>query len=469
MLPMFDDDNHEGFEDGELKSDLDRFEKHLQGESIGFLDSDRWEAMIDHFLIAGQYAKALKCVNEALTQFSYNNTLRLRKAQASSAIGNLKEAIGILNELEREGIEGMEVLLTKASVFSQLKDSKNAIRYFKEAIAAAAPEDQDEIYLDLAMEYQNAGEMQRAINVLREAIKQNPSNEGAIYELAFCYDQTGDFKASVQCYSDFIDNNPYSFTAWYNLGNAYAKNENLEKAAWAYDYCLLINDGFGPAYFNLGHTYLTLERYTSAVTNFEKCMELDGDDPLALSYIGECYEQLGELGRAKEYYKKSLELAPMLPDAWLGLGIVEDLEGRTREGIVLIQKAAELDPENASIFHVLAGAYEKLEETENALQNYQLALDIEPGDEDCLLNYVELLAVASVQEAFDFLEKFELENTNHFIGVLKVSLLWRLGRSEESLELYKKCLLEDRETALQIFDLDPTLKNVQEFLILGDQ
>lgn len=466
---MFDDDNHESFDDSELRIDLERFEKHLQGEAIGFLDSDRWEAMIDHFLISGHYQKALKCADEALTQFSYNTTLRLRKAQASSAIGKLKEAINILNDLEREGIVSMEVLLTKASVFSQLKDSKNAIRFFKAALAAASPEDQDEIYLDLAMEYQGAGKIQRAINVLREAIQKNPSNEGAIYELAFCYDQEGDFEAAIKCYSNFIDDNPYSFTAWYNLGNGYAKNEDLEKAAWAYDYCLLINDDFGPAYFNLGHTYLTLEKYTSAISNFEKCMELDGDDPLALSYIGECHEQLGNLDKAREFYKKSLELAPMLPDAWLGLGIVEDLEGRTREGIVLIEKAAELDPENASIFHVLAGAYEKLEDRENALNNYLIALDLDPADDDCLLNYVELLAQDSMQTAFEFLEVFEQDNTNRIGGILKVSLLWRLGRKEESISLYKKCLLEDRVTALQIFDVDPSLKNVQEFLILGDQ
>jgi len=465
---MFDDD-HESYDDGELRNDLKLFEKFLKGESIGFLDSDRWEAMIDHFLIAGQYAKALTCVDEALTQFSYNYTLRLRKAQAHSAMGNLKEAIHLLNELEREGQTGMEVLLSKASVFSQLKDSKNAIRYFKEALNAAEPEDRDEIYLDLAMEYQNAGEFQRAINVLREAINENPSNEGAIYELAFCYDQRGDFEASINCYSTFIDDNPYSFTAWYNLGNAYAKNDNLEKAAWAYDYCLLINDSFGPAYFNLAHTHLSMDRYTSAINNFEKCMELDGDDPLALSYIGECYEQLGQLDRAKESYKKSLELAPMLPDAWLGLGIVEDLEGRTREGIVLIQKAAELDPENASIYHVLAGAYEKLEDNENALQNYLISLDLEPSDRDCLLNYIELLAEQSIQAAFEFLEEFEQDNTNSVSGVLKVSILWRLGRETEALNLYKKCLIEDRSTALEIFDLDPSLKNVQEFVLLSDQ
>ena len=258
--------------------------------------------MIDHYLIAAQYSKALLCVEEALTQFSYSPLFKLRKAQALSATGNLKEALNLLTEIERSDVPSMEVLLSKASVFSQLKDTKNAIKYFKGAIIEAAPEDRDEIYLDLAMEYQNNDEYQLAINVLIEAVNANKSNEGAIYELAYCYDQIGDTEKSIQCYSDFIDDNPYSFTAWYNLGNAYSKLEKHEKALWAYDYCILINDDFGPAYFNLGHTSLSLNRYTKAIEHFEKCMELDGDDPLALCYIGECHEQLNQLELARHYY-----------------------------------------------------------------------------------------------------------------------------------------------------------------------
>ena len=38
----------------------------------------------------------------------------------------------------------------------------------------------------------------------------------------------------------------------------------------------------------------------------------------------------------------------------------------TKEGLVLLHKAAELDPENAGIYHVLAGAYEKLEDLKQA-------------------------------------------------------------------------------------------------------
>ena len=198
---MFDDEEEPNeFFEGNLKEDLERFETFLKGDSIGFFDTDRWEAMIDHYLIAAQYSKALLCVEEALTQYYYSPLFKLRKAQALSATGNLKEALNLLTEIERSDFPSMEVLLTKASVFSQIKDSKSAIKYFKDALAEAEPEDRDEIYLDLAMEYQNIDDYQLAINVLDEAVKANPSNEGAIYELAYCYDQIGDTEKSIQCY-----------------------------------------------------------------------------------------------------------------------------------------------------------------------------------------------------------------------------------------------------------------------------
>jgi tetratricopeptide (TPR) repeat protein len=468
---MFDDEEQSNeFFEGSLKEDLEKFESFLKRDTIGFFDTDRWEAMIDHYLIAAQYSKALLCVEEALTQFSYSPLFKLRKAQALSATGNLKEALNLLTEIERSDVPSMEVLLSKASVFSQLKDTKNAIKYFKGAIIEAAPEDRDEIYLDLAMEYQNNDEYQLAINVLIEAVNANKSNEGAIYELAYCYDQIGDTEKSIQCYSDFIDDNPYSFTAWYNLGNAYSKLEKHEKALWAYDYCILINDDFGPAYFNLGHTSLSLNRYTKAIEHFEKCMELDGDDPLALCYIGECHEQLNQLELARHYYKRSLELAPMLPDAWLGLGIVEDMEGNTQEGLTLILKASELDPNNPSIYHVLAGAYEKLEEHDKAIEYYEMSLNLDANDEECLLNYVDFLSTESNQVALDYLEMFEEINSgNALVNVLKVSVLWRLGHSERSIELFKSCLTIDRDKALELFEINPALKNVSEFVLLGDQ
>jgi tetratricopeptide (TPR) repeat protein len=466
---MFDDEEDE-YNDGNVNEDLKRFEAFLSGGEMGFLDSDRWEALIDHLIIAGQYQKALTASEEALTQFSYNGLFKLRRAQAFSGIGKLKEAIQQLSELERLGMPSFELLLTKASVFSQLKDSNNAIKYFRAALNEAQPEDRDEIYLDLAVEYENVGNWRDALKVLEEAIRKNPHNEGAIYEIAFCYDQLGEYEKSIQCYSNFIDENPYSFTAWYNLGNAYLKVENYEQAIWAYDYCILINDDFGPVYFNLGNAYLSLDKYTKAIESFETSIRLDGDDPMAYCYVGESYEQLEQYDLAKHYYQRSLELAPLLPEGWLGLGIVEDLEGRTKEGLVLLHKAAELAPENSGIIHVLAGAYEKLEEYEQASDYYQMALGLDSTDTECLMNFVNLLEqTKSLVEAKSFLDAFEeTEPNNSYIPLLKINLWWKMGEKKGALELFKQCIDRDRKQALELFEINPDLKNVTEFVLLAD-
>lgn len=465
---MFDE-NEDDYYDGDLSEEMKRFEAFLEGESIGFLDSDRWEALIDHLLMNGRYNDAILCADEALSQFSYNLLFKLRKAQSFSATGKLKEAIFLLSELERLGMDSFELLLSKGAVFSQLKDSKNAIKYFKNALGAASVEDKDEVYLDLAMEYENLGDYRAALKVLGEAVVHNPGNEAAIYEIAYCYDHLEDYESSVKCYSDFIDENPYSFTSWYNLGNAYSKLENYDKAIWAYDYCILINDDFGPVHFNMASAYLSINKYTKAIEYFLQSLELDGDDPVTYCYVGECYEQLNDLELAKKYYNHSLELAPLLPDAWLGLGIVEDLQGRTKEAIPFILKALELDPDNAGIYHVLAGAYEKLDRIKDATENYELSLALDPTDEDCLVNYVQLIAKKSSREALDYLVLFENTAPNNaIIDILKINALWDLGMKIDALELFKTCLLENREKALELYEVNPNLKNVKDFLLLSD-
>lgn len=468
---MFDDeDENDDYFEGNLSEDLERFESFLKGGEIGFLDSDRLEAVIDHYLINNQYSKAKLCAEHAISQFSFNAIFSLRLAQAMSAMGQLKEALNVISQIEKTEHPTCEISLTKASIFSQLRDSKSAIKYFKESLNLSEPEDRDEIYLDLAMEYESANDYKEALVVLQEAIKYNPQNEGAIYEIAYCYDQIGDYQKAIKCYSDFIDENPYSFTAWYNLGNAYSKLEDFEKAVWAYDYCILINDDFGPVYFNLGNAYLSLDKYELSIESFNKCMELDGEDPVALCYIGEAHEQLGELKLAKEFYKQSLELAPLLPDAWLGLGIVEDLEGRTREGIALINKAAELDPENAGVFSVLAGAHEKLEEFDLAREYYLIALGIDSSDEECLTSLVNLLIKNSLKDAIVFLSEFMETNVDNEIApILKVNLLWKMGRKAEAVVLFTECASKDLENAKEIFEIYPDYKEIPEFIQLTEE
>ena len=68
---MFEDDDDSPIDD-QLNQDIQQFEAHLFGETLGFIDSDRLEAVIDHYLVSGDFLKAKKASEIGRTNFSYN-------------------------------------------------------------------------------------------------------------------------------------------------------------------------------------------------------------------------------------------------------------------------------------------------------------------------------------------------------------------------------------------------------------
>jgi tetratricopeptide (TPR) repeat protein len=453
-------------QDGHLSEDLERFESQLAQNAVGFYNSDRLEAIIDHYLINGNYTKGNAAAEIGIQQYPFHSLFHIRKAQAMSGLGQLKEALNILAEAEKMDSSSMELVLTKAAIFSQLRDSKRAVRYFREALELADKEDKDEIYLDLASELEQLRDFSGAIEVLEEAMKLNPKNEGALYELAFCFDQLGDYGRAVQSYTDFLDDNPYSFTAWYNLGNTFSKAEKFADALNAYEYCVAINPEFPPAYFNMGNAHLTLEQYRESIESFRKCLELDGDDALTFCYLGEAHEQLEELDTAWDFYQKSLTLAPNLAEAWLGLGIVKDLQGKPRESLHYIERALEIEPEMDGYHHVYAGALENcgmIEEAENA---YLACLVLEPNNEDAFFDYVDFLLEHSPGKVRTFVEEYILAHNVFFALLPVIYLNWMAGRIDEAKIILAECFAKQPEKTKELFVRYPELMNVPEFVHL---
>ncbi|MEN9304140.1 MAG: hypothetical protein RL264_2569 [Bacteroidota bacterium] len=465
---MFEEDDNDDFL-GNYKEEIEQFERYLNGENLGFIDSDSVEGVIDHYIVTSQYFKANKAADYGIYNFPYNAIFKLRKAQALVGIGGLGEALELISQVEKNLPGHPEVLLTKASIFSQLKDSKNAIKYLKMCIPLVDEIDVDEIYLDIAFEYQRLRNLKEAIATLKTALVVNPNNEGALYELAYCYDLSADYEQAIETYTTYIDDQPYSFTAWYNLGNAYSRVEKFDKAVQAYDYALIINPDFGPAHFNIANSYLMAEKYHQAIEHFHECVRLDGDDAMAFCYLGECHENLEETDLAKLFYRKAIEMAPKLPDAWLGLGIVLDMEGSTKEGITALHCALDLEYDNAGIHHVLAGAYQRILDFENAELYYLNAIELDPTDETCLEDYVDMHLQIEPLQALRKLQYVIGEyDVSLFAHVLELDVYWRLGDYISAQHILNYCRNQDETVAKRVFEVNPKLLNDTEFLLLWD-
>lgn len=463
---MFDwEEDSDSFEN-HLNDDITRFEAQLESNSVGFFDSDRLEAIIDHYLMNGNYSKGEQAAEVGMQQYPFNFLFQIRRAQALSGLGKLKEALELLDSVEKLESDSIELYLTKAAIFSQLRDSKRAVNFYRKALEIAEKEDKDEIYLDLATELEQLKDFKGAVEVLEEAMKSNPKNEGALYELAFCFDQLGNNNQAIQTYTKFLDENPYSFTAWYNLGNTYSKEDKFAEAISAYEYCVAINDRFSPAYFNMGNAQLSLEQYQNAIDSFFKCIELDGDDPLTFCYLGESYEQLEQLSTAWDYYQKALSMSPELAEAWLGLGIVKDLEGKSKESLHYIERALELEPKMDSYYHVYAGALENCEMFEEAEEAYLACLKIEPSNKDCFFDYVDFLLEHRVGNAKTFVETYISKHQLFFSILPLIYLQWTTGDKETAKMMLVESFHKNPEETRDLFIRYPELANVQELVNL---
>lgn len=464
---MFDDE--EDLSEKELKSDIALFESYVNGDTIGFIDGDRIESIIDYYLLNSNYPMAKSAAELGISQLPFNLIFFLRKAQSLAGLGMISESIELLGQLDRIENYQSELLLTKAALFSQIRDSKNAVKFYLQALEYCQNQEKDEIYVDLAIEYENSRDYDSAIKTLMVALKHNLKNEIAFSELCYCFEKTDRFDEMHQQILKFIDDNPYSYFGWYQLGSYYLRKDNYDKAIWAFDYCLIINENSGAAYFNLGNAYLSSEKFHQAIESFNKCIEIDGEDPLALCYLGESYENIHEYELSKSYYQKSIELSPEFSEPWLGLGIIADLQENNGEAIVLMNKALELDPENPVTLHLIGSLYLKNNDHEIGFNFIKKSLEIDPSDMDCLKSFMENLIKIDLLECHDFIHSFNIKNGQEIESWLwEVNLLWLLGNKIDSIALFHFCVVNDPVKSKELFKINAELLGCNELTDLVD-
>src|SRR5690554_3424930 len=460
---MFEEENDDDWSNPNFKMQLKHFEKMYALNEYEYIDSDDVEYILDHLMISNQMKKAKWAAEKAIEHFPTNSTIITRYAQILSMTGDVNSALKLLLNLERLESNNIDILLSVATCYSQLKNSDLAIKYFKKAFDFSSGDEKADIALDLAMEYENKDNYKSAIEVLSIAIKEGSLNDLLIYELAHCYEKINDFENAIKCFLEYIDEEPYSYTTWYNLGNVYAKIDLYDKAIWAYEYAILINEDFIPAIYNLANAHLDENNIELALVNYKKCLDLDQDDPMIYCSMGECYEEIGELEKAYEMYHKSTELLPQLADAWLGKGIMSDILGHSKRAIQEILIAIDLEPDKGDYWRSLGNAYESDKQDKKALLAYEKAIELEPFDKEIIIDYLSFVAGISIEHVFESVNKKpELKKSN----VVKMVLCychWMAGNQSESMLFFNEVLENDANLAKSLFLYFPEMNAASYF------
>ena len=162
------------------------YEKLISEHSSPFFDTEQYEQIVEFYLQSDQIKKARDVVEYALVQYPFATTLLLHYAHIKIYDNEIQEAFEIAEKVRLLEPSNPEVFVLLGNAYDEMGQYKMAIQEYEKALSFDS--DKDDIYLYMAYSYENWDRYDKAIEVLKLALIQNPENQQALSELAFCCD-----------------------------------------------------------------------------------------------------------------------------------------------------------------------------------------------------------------------------------------------------------------------------------------
>ncbi len=98
--------------------------------------------------------------------------------------------------------------------------------------------------------------------------------------------------------------------------------------------------------FSLGSFYFENSRFQEAIDTYLKILAINDSDVETLTDLGLALHYTGSSDKGIQYLRKATTLRPDHQRAWLSLGFVTGVSGRTTEAVPALKRAIELGPES---------------------------------------------------------------------------------------------------------------------------
>lgn len=211
-----------------------------------------------------------------------------------------------------------------------------AIEQYKE-IYRLDPTD-SESALWLARLYRLRNEHDRAEEVLRTVLKQDPDNEAAVEQLTQLLLDEGKSADAVSLLEGLTARSQ-SPGLYDLLGDAYTQTKELGKAEQAYRKASELDPSELNHLRGLGQTLITEEKYPEALVVYQKLADLMPDDADVYLHLAQVYRELHQLDKAEESLLKARQYAPSSLEVMYNEAMLYRAQGRYDDAIRVLTEA----------------------------------------------------------------------------------------------------------------------------------
>jgi tetratricopeptide (TPR) repeat protein len=256
----------------------------------------------------------------------------------------------------------------------------------------------------------------------------------------------GRYEAAAEAFRQAIRSDPSDFAAHFNLGLAYGLLKKDEEGIQEYRKALELRPGLYEAQLNEGILLLRQGRPAEAVPLLEAAAGQKPKEFRPRFYLGEAALAGGAMTQAAESYRAALEINGQSPGAQLGLGRALAREDKLAEAAPYFRQAADLDPEYRSSLLELATLYEKSGQKGEAIEIFR-QFPADPGAQEHLGQL--LLESKQYGDAIAALEQAHAKSPSEANRVALAMAYLFDQQTDKALPLLDKAVAEEPEN----FDL----------------
>jgi tetratricopeptide (TPR) repeat protein len=277
-------------------------------------------------------------------------------------------------------------------------------------------------YLQQGITNFEAGNYEQAIADYTKAIELNPEKAEAYLDRGYAYEQLGDYEQSIADYDRAIALDPQNAPAYYNRGVVFGKQANSQQAVANFTKAIELNyDPLSWAYNDRGLIYRGLGDDDKALADFNTALELDPDYAGAYYNRANFYASHGDDEQAIADYSQALESNPSLVRAYMSRGSAYGRLGSYEQAVADYTKATDLDPNNADAFNNLAWtlAVDLGTDYQTALKHAQRAVELDPSGathDTLAMIYYKLEQYEQALEHYDLALSLDDENFYSYKG-----------------------------------------------------
>jgi tetratricopeptide (TPR) repeat protein len=226
---------------------------------------------------------------------------------------------------------------------------------------------------------QHLGHHAAAAEMIKQAIKCNPSSSVFYFNLGNVYWAQGLVDEAIAAYREAIQRDPSSVDACNNLSIVLQAVGRLDEALDASSRALKLRPGFVVAGYNQGNILKALDRLDEAVAAYQWVLKLKPDYVDAWLNLGNTFKSLNELDQSIDAYQHALALNKDYAEAWFNLGDAYQKSMQHHNAVLAFRRARQLQPDNAVVCFAFGHACEKSCDYEGAVDAYRHGVKLEPG------------------------------------------------------------------------------------------